>query len=158
MTQINLSEELREAIHQKDHPKRETLVRILTDYGVTPDHWSHDRWENRDDYEDGEYLVSVFSKNWTVAVYLSELAHGGSEEGGWWYEYGYLQDLPVLYFETRREAQDARNVLASLLDTGSDWNLNRRPMSSVISDGRFTAQVHHTHPPRSYPKERPRYS
>jgi hypothetical protein len=40
-----------------------------------------------------------------------------------------------------------------------DWNTgdHARPISSVLSAGRFEARVHGGWPPLAYPAERPRY-
>lgn len=95
---------------------------------------------------------------WCVAPYLVDLAYGGPEEGGWWFEMGvpefsaYLP-LPVFY-RTKREALAGRDKMQAELD--AEANVGRRPKSSVLSDGVYEA--HYTEGlPKSFPETRPHY-
>lgn len=95
--------------------------------------------------------------NWTVAVYETNKAYGGPEEGGWWYEYGYLQPQYGIHgFETEEEAL---SHLKSLKQDVALWNKEdgRREPGSVLCDGWLEAQLWEGLPPQSYPDKTPRY-
>uniref|UniRef100_UPI0035CC9C69 hypothetical protein n=1 Tax=uncultured Sphingomonas sp. TaxID=158754 RepID=UPI0035CC9C69 len=100
----------------------------------------------------------------SIAVYLVQLAYGGPEEGGWYYQTGELCTDPELAsfgttftdgHETRAKAM-ADEVQVHL---DRDWNTDdhAREISSVLSAGRFEACVHDGCPPATFPAERPRY-
>jgi hypothetical protein len=107
---------------------------------------------------------------WTVAIYLVDQAYGGPEEGGWWYQCGERVDHaldgipPEFIFNSfnpangksaEKCAQDFAGILQVLLDRGP--NMGRRDISSVLSTGRYNAQVYNGHPPKHYPERRPHY-
>lgn len=107
---------------------------------------------------------------WTVAIYLVDLAYGGPEEGGWWYQTGQridhaIEGIPSEFIFNSFNPTDgltARDVavlfagqVQGLLDLGI--NKDRREISSVLSEGRYHAQVYNGHPPAFYPEERPHY-
>jgi hypothetical protein len=93
---------------------------------------------------------------YSVALYHEQMAYGGPEEGGWWYDAGELLDRPVRYF---------RSYDAALAYCGR-WNLllhrlinskQRYRYSDVLSEGQLTAVVTVGHPPKHYPATRPHY-
>ena len=89
-----------------------------------------------------------------VAVYLVDRAFGGHEEGGWWYDTGQLVRIHRTYKDQdRARAKIAR--MNRLLD--ATVNKGRREISSVLSDGRYYAEVHENAPPAFYPEHRPHY-
>lgn len=104
---------------------------------------------------------------WTVAIYLVDQAYGGPEEGGWWYQTGERVDhaldgfnpnlLLTVFHGDRAEDQAVyfSGAIQKLLDAGP--NAGRRDISSVLSTGRYQAQVHNGHPPQHYPERRPHY-
>lgn len=101
---------------------------------------------------------------WTVAIYLVDQAYGGPEEGGWWYQCGERQDAllyPLLpghmltVHASEENAIEQATILQGLLD--KHLNTGRRPISSVLSEGMYNAQVHNGHPPAHYPERKPRY-
>lgn len=99
----------------------------------------------------------------SVAVYMTDLAHGGSEEGGWNFQVGVLEQDPELMayggmFQTRQMARDHRDKIQTILD--QEWNVGRHkyPISSTLSAGQYAAEVHAGWPPERYPAERPQYS
>lgn len=107
---------------------------------------------------------------WTVAIYLIDLAYGGPEEGGWYYQCGEridhaLEGIPAEFTfnsfnpaagKTAEEHAIAfAEQLQKLLDAGP--NKGRRDISSVLSEGRYNAQVYNGHPPHHYPETRPHY-
>lgn len=107
---------------------------------------------------------------WTVAIYRIDLAYGGPEEGGWYYQCGERIDHPLDGIPAEftfnsfnptggKTAEECANEFAGqlqqLLDAGP--NKGRREISSVLSDGRYDAQVHNGHPPHRYPETRPHY-
>lgn len=76
-----------------------------------------------------------------INVYLVDRAYGGPEEGGWYYTYYKLEEtIPVLapvgqdVFEyAKAEAKRWRETVYS--------NDGRRPISSVLSEGRYDVRV-----------------
>ena len=106
---------------------------------------------------------------WTVAIYLVELAHGGQEEGGWWYDRGERVDHEMEGVHTAHlltvfsvpegggeaAADGYRTVLQKLLD--GTVNVGRRAKSSVLSAGVYEAHVYNGHPPQHFPERRPHY-
>ncbi len=93
----------------------------------------------------------------SVAVYLCDLAHGGNEEGGWTYPCGepdeeYAQF--TRYFRREDHAHAYRERLDRVLCRR--LNVGRRPMSSVLSTGRYHAVIAENHPVR-FPAQRPYY-
>ena len=107
--------------------------------------------------EDETILSFEVCTLWSVAIFETDLAYGGPEEGGWYYTCGHLQEVPVLYFDSVIEARNARNLIDHWMDESPWWNLGRRPISSVLSTGRYQARVKAGHPERSFPSERPHY-
>lgn len=107
--------------------------------------------------EDETILSFEVCDLWSVAIFETSLAYGGSEEGGWYYTYGYLLEYPVIYFDSVIEARNARNLIEHWMDESDNWNKLRRPLHSVLSDGRYQARVKAGHPEHSFPSERPRY-
>jgi hypothetical protein len=92
-----------------------------------------------------------------VAVYFSDLAYGGPEEGGWWYETG---DLDLIYaeqwFPDRVSAIGYRRLMQNMLD--KILNHDRRPISSVRSEGAYQARVYSGgFAPSYYPATKPHY-
>jgi hypothetical protein len=100
----------------------------------------------------------------SIAVYLIQRVYGGPEEGGWYYDAGELcVDLDLAAFGTTfanghedRAAHMATEVQTHL---DRDWNTDdhARPISSVLSAGRYEARVHDGWPPLAFPAEHPRY-
>lgn len=107
--------------------------------------------------EDGEPAYAFI----TAAIYLGNLAYGGGEEGGWWYDEGDPSDEPRHALLTRvfligdEETAYAycRDVLAPVVAAA---NVGRRERSSVISNGTYEARVTEGYP-RPFPTRRPRY-
>lgn len=109
------------------------------------------------------YRLQSLPRFWTVAVYLVDRAYGGPEEGGWYYDCGERQDtidgvdhtvlLQVAFDEETayRYAEMAQEKLDQTVNVG------RPPISSVLSDGRYHAEVHRGYPPKHYPEETPHY-
>jgi hypothetical protein len=101
---------------------------------------------------------------WTVAIYLVDRVYGGPEEGGWWYEAGERQDhiiegmhpatpLSVLYSE--HDAKTRMAYVQKKLDEGP--NVGRRDIGSMLSTGKYFAQMYQGHPPARFPETRPHY-
>ena len=84
-------------------------------------------------------------------AYEADLAYGGREEGGWWYEYG----TPLASIRFRGEAEALR-AFKLLEEAYRDEYDDGRSLSSVISEGdlRIAAEAHYAQP---YPETRPRY-
>lgn len=107
---------------------------------------------------------------WTVAIYLVDLARGGPEEGGWYYQTGErvdhaLDGVPEAFtfnsFNAAfgKSAEECARIFAEqlqkIIEDGP--NKGRREISSVLSEGRYQAQVYNGHPPAHYPERRPHY-
>ena len=91
---------------------------------------------------------------YVVAVYLCDRAYGGPEEGGWWYDTGEMvRIIRTLKDEDRAETFATR--MNSLLN--ATVNMGRRDISSVLSEGRYYAEVHENIAPHHYPERRPHY-
>jgi len=94
---------------------------------------------------------------WIVAVYETELAYGGPEEGGWWYDMGSLVRIVRMFPSEDRAYWYARRLNRKLHSRVIGPNQGKREKSSVLSDGVYEAGVHQDHAPRSYPATRPHY-
>lgn len=94
------------------------------------------------------------SNSYLVAIYLTDKAYGGPEEGGWWYECGeHIKTVKVFPHENR--AWGYAHRMQRLLD--KTLNKERRPISSVLSEGWYSAEVHENHAPHHYPAITPHY-
>lgn len=83
-----------------------------------------------------------------IAIYHVDLVYGGPEEGGWYFEAGSLTDLTEVLLETEKN----REKLQAICD---ERNEGRRPLSSVLSEGRYSVC---NYVGDYYPKERSYYS
>jgi hypothetical protein len=101
---------------------------------------------------------------WSVAIYLVDRSFGGPEEGGWYYSEGDLVHpdelsvegwTPGGVFGKEDEAIEFCDGLQRALDAGP--NKSRRPISSVLSTGRYRAMIHSGWPPQHFPDTRPHY-
>ncbi len=123
-------------------------------------------------YEDNARLQALHTQAeqaskplfYTVAVYLVDQAYGGPEEGGWWYECGQRIDDPREFeindfvpriFTDEDEASEFCRGLNERLEAGA--NKGRRPISSALSNGRYTARVCDGYPEPHYPAVKPHY-
>lgn len=87
---------------------------------------------------------------WAVAVYTSEKAYGGPEEGGWWYACGELvEHHRIRFFDNYEEAYAYSQKLWEWCTTE-----NKDRGDIVLSVRGFTEQMPYTF----YPKTRPHYS
>lgn len=104
---------------------------------------------------------------YAVTVYLTDRAYGGPEEGGWYYDCGQPidfipegiepADLVRIFPGTRDGKLDAlawRAALQVKLDSGI--NVGRREISSVLSEGMYTAEIS-SGLPKPYPATIPHY-
>lgn len=107
-----------------------------------------------DETEEHEHATRPEPKVWIVAVYLIDRAYGGPEEGGWYYTCG--ERVRVMRTFKREERADA---YAARLGDKLDATLNkgRRSISSVLSTGRYAAEVHPESAPAYFPESRPYY-
>lgn len=94
----------------------------------------------------------------TVRVYLQDLAYGGPEEGGWWFEYGEFAPefghLTRVYQREEAAYAHCRKLNAGVL---AKANEDRLPISSVLSKGRFSANVFEGEAPLRWPEVCPHY-
>lgn len=111
--------------------------------------------------EDSDYntLVDVTPECY-ANLYLQDRAYGGPEEGGWWYDVrtpadGDWDTEPPQHghFPTPDEALAAAEQLQEWCERE---NFNRRPPSSVLSEGHFVVRVE-AWPAEPSPKNRPHY-
>ena len=84
-----------------------------------------------------------------VNAYRVRRCYGGPEEGGWWYDAG---ELLLCEPHTAEEAE----ARAAELRAGEFSNEGLRPLSSVLSTGRFDVRVD-ARPGADWPDARPRY-
>lgn len=94
-----------------------------------------------------------------VAAYDADIARGGPEEGGWYYNVGTLVRILKTFSNQDKAYAYARRLNRSL---GEDRpligpNVGKREISSVLSEGRIQAEVHEDVAPAGYPDQRPRY-
>lgn len=101
---------------------------------------------------------------WTVAIYLIDRYYGGPEEGGWFYTGGDRIDHELdgvskqcllMVFTEEEAANKACTDLNVALD--KTINVGRRDIGSMLSQGRYTAEVYNGHPPKHFPETRPHY-
>lgn len=102
---------------------------------------------------------------WTVAIYLIDRSYGGPEEGGWHYtsgdriDYSLAPDVPnqllLSVVPTEAAANELCKVVQDILD--KTHNFGRRDIGSVLSTGRYSAEVYNGHPPKHFPETRPHY-
>ena len=95
---------------------------------------------------------------YTVAVLEVDLACGGREEGGWYYEVGspthaYNAQFKPKRFRSRAAARGFRNKLQREL---ARINAQRPEISSVASEGRLAAYVFNSRV-IGYPAFKPHY-
>ena len=98
----------------------------------------------------------------SVAVYLVQRVYGGPEEGGWYYDAGELCTAPELTafgttFPVGDEDRAFRMAAEIQGHLDRDWNVadHARALSSVLSAGRYFAQVNDGWPPVACPAEPP---
>lgn len=104
---------------------------------------------------------------WYVALYIEDLAYGGPEEGGWYYNCAQRvtpdQDQmaalgwtgPWLIVEGEDAAREASAKARKLCE---EWNKGRRDISSVLSEGQYGVLIGEG--PEAipgYPERRPHY-
>jgi hypothetical protein len=92
----------------------------------------------------------------TVAIYLVDKCYGGPEEGGWYYISGEPSDEHCQYTKGFVNESDACTYCIELDAICRDLNKGRPSISSVISQGKYSAEVREGQP-KSYPTERPIY-
>ena len=93
-----------------------------------------------------------------VGTYLVDLAYGGPEEGGWWYQCGQLiidGDIPLPYYSTDKE--DALSHKNKMIKELEEFNKGRRPISSVLSEGKYEAIIFEERLPEGFPEKIPYY-
>jgi hypothetical protein len=94
-----------------------------------------------------------------LVIFHTQRVWGGNEEGGWWYYVGERQCEPHFYDVSSPEQeialQDLRHRVQRALD--SSYEINKRELSSVLSEGMMTAEIWRDWPPKNYPEQRPHY-
>jgi hypothetical protein len=85
-----------------------------------------------------------------VNVYLTDLAYGGPEEGGWWYNCGEPVESTIVGTE------EQANELVARLRAGKYSNVGRRPKHSVLSQGEYDICIEQ-HIARPFPDRKPHY-
>lgn len=93
-----------------------------------------------------------------VCPFLVDLVFGGPEEGGWYYHCGEPaigEDLPIPRItKDESEARLWRREMQATLD--ATVNVGRCPISSVLSTGRYSAEICDGWP-KAYPETTPHY-
>ena len=122
-----------------------------------------------DSYEDKELIASIHRlaeqrseniKPKYINIYLIDRAFGGYEEGGWHYDCGtpHMSYVFIPELGERKDQFDMRveSFLEQKAEEVEEWNEGRRPISSVLSEGRFWI-AEEDEPAEAWPKERPYY-
>lgn len=78
------------------------------------------------------------ARTFFVSVFLVDRAYGGPEEGGWYYDCGQLVRTCRM-FKNERAADAYRQRLDDRLQR--TLNKGRREVSSVLSEGRYSAEI-----------------
>lgn len=97
-------------------------------------------------------------KMYSVAIYLTDLAYGGPEEGGWWYTYGHPSTDHAEYtkhFDVEDDAWEYANRINNAIC--AELNGDRPSVSSVLSIGLYDTHVTEGEP-RPFPDQIPHYS
>lgn len=92
-----------------------------------------------------------------VSLYLEDIAYGGPEEGGWYYDCGSLV-RPIRRFRSHKVAM-AYTIRLNRKLRSRTWGPNegRRDKYSVLSEGEYTAAVFRDTAPDHFPAYQPRY-
>lgn len=94
---------------------------------------------------------------YSVAVYHVERCYGGPEEGGWYYDRGEPSIEFALHLRMFVRVKAAVAYAAQLDATiCAEANKGARPLSSVLSTGRYRASVQDGYP-AAFPQSRPHY-
>jgi hypothetical protein len=102
-------------------------------------------------------------REWVVALYETNRAYGGPEEGGWWYDVGKILDRARARRFGPDQEQEARAYLAELSAHAAQVNREegRREPGSVLCDGWLAARMIRRWPwqsiPRGWPRRKPVY-
>lgn len=97
--------------------------------------------------------LEVVTPKTYLNVYLHDRRCGGPEEGGWYYDtYEPVPDMCTMISHPSRGEQ----VLEEKQKELDNLNKDRRPPSSVLSEGHFVARLE-AWPAEPYPRYRPRY-
>jgi len=91
--------------------------------------------------------MSEIKEIWYVTLFLEDMAYGGCEEGGWWFDVGH----PV-----ESEEDEAREYYESVYEKTREMNEGKHGKYSVLSDGEYHFHVDNEEP-KSYPEFRPHY-
>lgn len=93
-----------------------------------------------------------------VAVYETEQAYGGPEEGGWWYPTGTRADaIKPIVCATACDVPAAIESLRAKI-AAERMNEGRHPPSSVLCTGWFDVEVFPgSEAPQGFPGRKPRY-
>lgn len=92
-----------------------------------------------------------------IAIYETDRAYGGPEEGGWWFDTGeLLEDEGVWAFDSWEAANAALPEIEAMVARRNKDEKRREP-GSVLCDGWLAAQIVEGVPEKEYPKHRPRY-
>lgn len=86
-----------------------------------------------------------------VVIWFNTREYGGPEEGGWYFDTGEPVKVYTCYSVGEVEFYQKR---AERMVAGS--NEGRRPLSSVLSTGRYSVTVE-DEKPEAYPANRPHY-
>jgi hypothetical protein len=95
--------------------------------------------------------------SYIVSLYLEDLAYGGPEEGGWYYSVGQLVRVIRTFADEGKAYDYCRKLNRRLESRVIGPNVGRYAMSSVLSDGEYSALVHEDKAPEYFPERRPYY-
>jgi hypothetical protein len=100
---------------------------------------------------------------YVVAVYNTNRAYGGAEEGGWWFDTGELVRVMRVFKSQERAYDYCRRLNRKLSGPDREWSgglnvrLGNREPGSMACDGWLAAQVYDNNAPAFFPERRPHY-
>ena len=92
-----------------------------------------------------------------IGLYLCDRAFGGSEEGGWHYEYGELRGESPRIFTDENKADAYVRSLQERVDRMYNNMGFRSDLESVCCEGRYKVMVWVDNLPKGFPTHRPHY-
>ena len=93
-----------------------------------------------------------------IGIYDTNRAFGGTEEGGWWYDYGELKHTVNETFYNLTTAYNHARKLQRHLDHRYNSEGATTDLDSVLCEGNLQAEVYEIKLPKFYPDRKPHYS
>lgn len=121
------------------------------DVKITPtgvEIWVDGRWESVEVTETEGVIIYL-------NIYMVDRAYGGPEEGGWYFDYGLVEEsIPLLPTEGQDLFDHVKTEHAKWAEVFT--NEGRRPIYSVLSEGEYQLKLE-IDKGQNWPAERPHY-